>query len=83
MLSVDFVRHNHFTRFRVKMDQIRELFRAFQGVRNAPIFVSVVSHDVRDVHAVFTVLCHRSSIKWSAESWIVIVLVLDYYVQRG
>jgi hypothetical protein len=80
---IDLACDDHFAGFGIKMHELGDLPRSLQGIRDAAIFVGVVGDNVRNVNAMFAVFGNGASVEGSPEFWIVIVLIVDNYIQRG
>jgi len=65
------------------MHEFSDLSRSLQGIRDAAIFVGVIGDNVRNVNAVFAVFGNGASVEGPPEFRIVVVLVVDNYIQRG
>jgi hypothetical protein len=54
---------------------IRE--RTFQRICNGPIFISIISNNINNSNTIFAIFSNRTTIKWTPEFWIIIILILN------
>lgn len=54
----------------------------FQRICNGPIFISIICNNINNGNTIFTIFSNWTTIKWTPEFWIIIILILNNDSQK-